>query len=292
MKTRFHSRAAFTLLELTIAVGIAGVVSMLIGTYLSGSSLLFAKNISTNLTHNSVRSSVDKITQDVSQGYTAIKLITTAGVTVTSGSAAGVVFDEFRGGPYVVTYPGGTGLLGSATAITITRSTNATASPPIPVAGDVILLDGAEDVRLVVGSVVAGVIDPVTLRQTLVVTLSSAPGTNILWQSTRTKLARLVRREAYVVVPINGTNQLRFYHAAETITNFAAATGFSLVVKNVGIAVGDSTPFSVSTLDGLDFLKVTLRLRSDQYGNRLANKEANEFSAIQRVECLLYPRGL
>lgn len=281
------------MVEMLMAVSAAGIVAMCIAAYLSGSSLLFAKNVSTNLTNNSLRSAIDKITQGVTEGCSSVTLIDTSGNTVSSGAAAGVRFDEYLGGPYVVTNSSGTGLAATAMSVVITRYVSNDA--PIPAQNDVLLLDGSPTVRLVVSSVVAGSIDSSTNRQSLTLTLASAPGTAIPWQASRIKQAHLVRRQAYVVIPSGSRNELRFFSPAETIGNYITAasdpTKNKLVIKNVGIDAGDSTPFAISSVDGTNFLQLTLRVRSDQYGTRLAGKEANKFSSIQRIQSLVNPRG-
>ena len=101
-----------------------------------------------------------------------------------------------------------------------------------------------------------------------------------------------MQREAYVVTPVGGRNELRYFADADAVTNFSTSTAYSLVIKNVGIDTGDSTPFSMASQDGGSYLKVTLRVRSDQYGQRLSTLEKNKYSSIQRLEYLMDPRGV
>ena len=86
-------------------------------------------------------------------------------------------------------------------------------------------------------------------------------------------------------------NELRYFWGAEGITDFSNANSFYRVIVNVGLASGDETPFSFTPAQGGNFLRTVLRVRSDRYDNRLSSKEANKFSAIQRVEFLMNPRN-
>ena len=290
MKTRTSAATGgFTLVELMIAASIGGVVALFIGTFLSGSALLFAKNLSTNVTHNSTRSALDRLAQDITQADGAISLITATGATVASGQAAGIAFDVLRANPYVIAHPGGTGLSAAATTFTLKRTTNAVAQPPLPSVDDVVLADDAGAVRLKVQTATAGAIAGSV--QDVAVTLQSAAGTAIPWASTSIKGARVVRRVAYVVVPSGGKNELRYFPAAENIANFSTVAGYTLVLRNLASASGDETPFSYQTFQGKDFLRFVMRVRSDRYDQRLLRYEKNQFSSIQRIDFLLSPRG-
>ena len=282
-------RGAFTLVEVMIAASIGGVVAMFIGTFVSGSALLFAKNISTNITHNSTRTTIERLAQDISQADGAISLITAGGASVASGQAAGIRFDVLRGNPYVVAHPGGTGLSASAPGFTLKRTTNAIAQPPIPTVNDVILADDATAVRLKVQTATTGA--TAGSVQDVAIVLQSAPGTAIPWASTSIKSARVVRRVAYVVVPSGGKNELRYFPAAENITNFSTSTAYTVVLRNLAVASGDGTPFSYLNFEGRDFLRFVLRVRSDRYDQRLLRYERNQFSSLQRIDFLLSPRG-
>lgn len=283
------TRGGFTLAEVLIAASIGGVVALFIGTFVSGSALLFAKNISTHITHNSTRSMIERLAQDISQADGAVSLITATGASVASGQAAGIKFDVLCGNPYVVAHPGGTGLSASASSFTLKRTTNAIAQPPIPTVSDVILADDATAVRLKVQTATTGA--TAGSVQDVAITLQSAAGTAIPWASTSIKSARVVRRVAYVVVPSGGKNELRYFPAAENITNFSTDTNYTLVLRNLAVASGDDTPFSYLNFQGRDFLRFVLRVRSDRYDQRLLQYEKDKFSSLQRIDFLLSPRG-
>jgi hypothetical protein len=275
------------LVELLVAAGAGATVLLGIAYLMTSGSLLFAKNVS----HNSLRGSLDKLVQSVDQALGTITPINTAGVAVTAGTKApGVIFDQYRGGPYVVTHPGGAGLSSSATSVTLTRSVDALAAPPVPIPGDVILLAGAESTRLKVQSVAEGGISGAQ-RQSITVTLQGAVGTSIPWDANTVKTAKIVRRVAFVVVASGQRNELRYFNNAESIANFATSTDFSLVTNNVAIATADATPFSMISVSGRSFLSVDLRIRAGQYANRLSTNEVNNFSTVERVNIKLAPKG-
>lgn len=280
------------LVELMVATSAGLVVLLGVAYFMTSSSLLFAKNISTNLSHNSLRFSLDKMVQAVNVANGSVTLVTTAGAAVSNGTAAaGIVFDQFLGSPYVVTHPGGSGFSSSATSLSITRSTNASASPPLPQAGDVLLLSDEEATRLKVQSVTAGAIDATTLRQTISVTLQNGIGTALSWDASTLKTATLVRKVAFVVMPNGARNELRYYNTAEAIANFSTSTTYSVVTNNIGVDSSDATPFTLTTVNGRDMISMVLRVRAGQYANRLSTREANNFSTVERVSLLLMPKA-
>lgn len=292
MKRLNSQTCGIALLELLTAIAAGATVLLGIAYFMSSGMLLFAKNVSTNLSHNSLRGSLDKLVQSVDQARGRIRLIDTTGTTIASGGTApGVVFDQYRGGPYVVTHPGGSGLSAAATSLTITRSVDPLASPPLPIPGDVLLLANHDSIRLVVQSVSAGIISGSTLRQSLTITLQTAAGTAIPWDSSTVMTASLVRRVAFLVVPAGPRNELRYYNNAESGGNFGASADYSLVTNNIGTGAGDATPFSTTANGSRDILSVVLRVRAGQYANRLSTKELNSFSTVERVSITLIPKG-
>jgi len=92
------------------------VVGLAIFAVLHAGMLLAARNLAVNLTNNSMRGSLDRAEQILQQADTMPVLINTAG-TPASGPAAGVSFDSYLGGPYVVSAPP-TGLPANTTVLT------------------------------------------------------------------------------------------------------------------------------------------------------------------------------
>jgi hypothetical protein len=288
-----RTTAGLTLVELITTMACGLVVIGAVAVLLSTGTMLFAKNVSTNASHISMRTALDRIGLAFNSSAGQASLVAANGTAVTSGSAAGIRFDQNLGAPYVVTHPGGAGIASTATSVTIVRSMNGLAAPPLPATGDILLLDGAQNVRMRVSSVSPGAVDGQN-RQSIVVTISPSAGTAIPWDSTTTKIARLVRPVAFVVVPVGGRNQLRHYNNAETITNFATSPAYSIVCDNIGINTTDKTPFSLSTAtdsSNRKYLDMGLRIRAREYDVRLATQEKNSFSSVMRLNVSLAPKG-
>ena len=166
-------RRAFTLLELLVAVAISSILAVGMFALLNAGMILSAKNLSLNLTSNSMRTALDRVEHEVqlcdtTDATSVPQLINTSGAVVTTGPAAGVQFDRAIGSPYVVTVTGGT-IPSSTTSLTLTRSKHPLASPPIPQPGDIVriaLTDAAMRPRIQsknVGTVDAQLREPCTV---------------------------------------------------------------------------------------------------------------------------------
>jgi hypothetical protein len=283
-----HTQGA-SLLELLCSMGMASVVGVLIASLLVINSILIAKNTATNLSTHSLRNSIDQMSQEITKAQGKVALVTATGTTVSTGSAAGIAFDVLVGVPYVITHPGGTGLSATATSLTMTRTTNSSVSAPVPKVGEVLLLDGAPDVRLKIASVTAGGSGGAT--QTITLTLASATGKAIPWSASTVKTAHLIRRAAYVVVPSGGRNQLRYFSSKEGTTNYTTATGYQIVDESLGSATGDNTPFSSIAVGSQNFVKIALNFNRQPTEKFVTNKESNGFSTLGRTEFIINPRG-
>ena len=277
--------AGVTLNETSMAMLISGFVMIAVLTFISSGMLAFARNYSTNSSHLAMRESIDRISNSISSAAGQVRLVNSDGTTVASGSAAGIRYDQFVGGPYVVSHPGGTGIIANSTSITIIRSVDAAASPPIPAPGDTILVDGTPT-RLVVGSVTNGTVNA-NSEQSHTITLSAPPGVDISWTTGSIKVANLFRAAAFVVVPNGERNELRHYQRAELITNFTTSSAYVLVCNNIGTQTTDSTPFSLSTENdsaNRKFLNLTLRIRAREFDSRLFKSEQTHFSSAMETK--------
>ena len=289
----------YTLVELLVGVSVSLFVGLFIAYTLVTGSILFAKNTATNLSHNSLRNAIDRMEQDITRANGGFTLVSATGAVVTGGQAAGVVFDQVIGDPYIVTAPTANGIIATTASLIITRSTATPESTPaMPDTDDILLLDGGETARLRVASTSAGAKSG--NQQPISVTLTSAVGKIIDWSPPVVKYCKLIRKCAYVVVPVAGKNQLRFFPSAESIVNYSTAANFILIDENLGTDVSDSTPFSTTVVTGTtskgsatrDFLKMTVRIRIQGSEQAMQKREANNFSSAQRVEFLMSPRIL
>jgi len=282
MTYRRPLHAAFTLTEMMVALGVGVVVSLLAYAYLRTSTLLVAKNISMNLSNNDLRGSIDQMGDRVQGAVNVPVLINTAGA-VTAAPSAGVYYDRLLGDPYIVTHPGGNGLTAAATSVTVTRSTDVYASPPIPQAGDVLVIDGAPTtLRPRVSSVTTFAAG--ANLQGITITLTAALGAVINWDSAQPKTSKLIRREALIVMPAGTRPQLRRYHSFETTTNLNDPATYAVISRAVGNQGAEVTPFSIVTA-GLDrLLSIDFRVRTAAFDQVMMGKEINDFSSYMRVQ--------
>lgn len=285
------NRRAFTLVEVMVGAAISSVLAVAIFALMNAGMILSAKNLSLNLTSNSMRSALDRVEQVVQLADTMPELITTTGATVSSGSAAGIKFDRGVGLPYVVSLTSGS-VPSTATSLTLTRSTHAVASPPPPTPGDIIrIATTATSLRPRVASVVAGTVDAQS-RQPFTVNLTAALGTTVTPITATVVSARLVRNVAFIVMPGNGKPELRYYNAFDTTTNLNDPTKYSLITDQIGSAAADSTPFSIVQYDGKSYVSFSLRVRASNADQGMRGQQIGDFNTYTRTEALIRPKTL
>ena len=313
MQTRgqsYFQKASFTLVEVLVAVSVLAVMGTVAMSYLRSEALLFAKNMSLNQSHASVRSVLDRLTNELQQTQSPPILVDTNGAPTVVTPAAGLQFDRLVGDPYVIVYPGSPGLAATDTSVTVTRSTGPLSSAPIPVPGDVLLIDPptGSTIRAQVASVGAA-INAGPQRQSITLTLSAPLGTAVDWRNPpdnppQQKTAKLVRREAFIVMPSGSKNELRFYQSFEPLPPLTLAailndpSQYVVITDAVSTAVpadatlpADATPFSIDTTGGNRLVKANLATQALDYVNSLANKQAaNSFDTFIRIKATLPSR--
>ncbi len=325
------SSAAYTLVEICVGTGILMAVGGIVYAILMSSATLLAKDISINSSSTSARSTLDRIYSEVTQANglattdtlvpkpPCILVNADGTVASTTGPAAGIVFDGYVGGPYIVGNPG-SGLAANATTVKLFYSTDPLASPPIPARNDVLVMDGST--RALVSSCstpsssfsaptptpvpTPGVMVTVTLQSTLG-TYTLPPvnsGTAIPWSSAIQQTAYLLHRKAFVVVPpaslitVNGISpqaELRMYPDAENLPAVINdSSKYVVLTRDIGTktiaGLDENKPFSYVTQNGTTYLNIAMRIEDRQYNKRLANQQANEFNTFLRVDTMLRPR--
>ena len=304
-----HRGKGFSLPELLVALTMLSVAGALVTSYLSGQTLLFAKNTALNQTHLSVRRGLDRLTNELQRTVGPADLLDADGAVTALSPAAGVQFDRLVGDPYVLNYPAPSGLQSTDTSLTFVRSTDPLSSSPLPQVGDAILIDlpSGGTVRAQIATVVPGVVNGGTQRQSITVTLVAPLGTAIDWRNPvqnppQEKTVRIVRREAFLVQPNNGRNELRFYGNFEPIAPATVAsilndpTRYVLLTDEVNTATminnspSDATPFSVDNSTGTRLVNVTLGTEAPDYTNSLKDKEAIGSNTFVRVRATLSSR--
>jgi len=292
MKEKTERRdGGFTLAEIAIGLGILTAVGVACYSMLLSATILFAKNVSVNTSGTILRTSLDRMYIDVNQAYGVPKLINVDGTPAASPApvdgVAGFSFDQYLGGPYVVTNPTGTGLGASTTTFTVKFNTDALTTQPVPVASDVVMLDNGVT-RPVVSSCTSSVTGGVA---TVTVNLQAPLGSAVVWDSTTTKTAFLVHKKAYVVAPVNGAGELRLYNNAEGVSDYSNSANYIVLSRELSGLAKENTPFSLVTQNGNPFLKITLSMQDQKVNNALANKQAKEFNTFMQLQTMLRPRN-
>lgn len=307
------SHPGYTLVEICVAIAILAVVGLAGYAMLTSSSTLLAKNISLNSSNVSTRSTLDRIFSDLNQANRIPILINADGSTASgSGPAAGILVDRYVSGPFIVGNPGG-GLSATATSFRMFYSTDLLASPRQPQKNDVVIMDGVTR-ALVASSTVSTMTAPIpsptpTSGKMVTVTLQAKLGsyTNppmdtgiaIPWGSTTQQNAYLVHREAFVVVPVQGTTgpaELRLYPDAEAVTDYTNPSNYIVLTRNIGTRTVSGTaenyPFSITTSNDSTFLSIAMRVEDQQYNKTLASKQSNDFNTFLRVDTMVHPRNI
>jgi hypothetical protein len=257
---------------------------------LLSSTLLFAKNLAVNTSGTVLRTALDRMYMDLNQGFGTPKLINADGSLATSpppaDGVAGFSFDQYLGGPYVVTNPSGTGLAASTTSFSMKFSTDPLAVQPVPALNDVVILDN-NVTRPVVNTCASS---PGTV-QTVTVTLKAALGNAISWNASTTKTAFLVHKKAYIVAKVNEYSELRLYNNVEGIVDYSNSANYIVLSRELSGLAKENTPFNLVTQSGNQFLKINLRMEDQKFNKTLALKQANEFNTFMQLETMLRPRN-
>ena len=290
----FRACSGTTLAETMVYAIIGLVISCVAYTFLTSTTQLYAKNLSIVHSHSDMRSVLDRTLNNMQQGNSLPVLIDTTGTAVATPPSAGLYYDSYRGDPYVITNPSGNGLpVGTASAI-LTCSMAALASPPAPAVGDAIIISNPSgDVRIPLTACVAGAFDSVNNRQPYTVTFASALASAISWTAAETRTATLVHREAFLVVPVSGYSELRYFKDFEPIPNAAGlanTANYTVITKQLSVLAGETTPFSIATVGTDKIVKASFFARCTDYSNYLSTKQAFEFNSFVRVNTSLSSR--
>jgi hypothetical protein len=239
------------------------------------------------VTNNALRGSLDRAEQLLQQADSMPVLINTTGAA-TTGPAAGVRFDRFVGAPYVLTIPAA-GLPVTTTALSLQRSTDALAAPPIPVPGDIIRIDGEAATLRPRASSVVSTAPNAALRQTMTVTLAAPLGSEVTSASTMLT-AKVIRSVALIVMPNGAKRELRYYPSWDLTTDLGDSTKYTVLTDQVGMQADDATPFSLITTQTKSFVNMSFRVRANKFDRRLLGKQADHFNTFSRVDVQIRPK--
>lgn len=282
----------FTLAEVMIGVTILAAVGIGCYSMLLSSSVLFAKNVSLNTSGTILRTAVDRMYNDINQAYGMPKLINVDGTAATDPAAAGIAFDVYLGGPYVVTNPAGAGLPASSQSFSMKHySADALTTQPLPGINDVVILDNGVT-RPVVNSCTSVTSSNV---RTLTVNLKAALGSSVSWNASTTKTAALVHRKAYVLATVNGYGELRLYNDVEAVTDYSNPANYIVFTRELSgqVTNNENKPFSIvpDPLTGTNLLNIALRMENQEFNKSLSVKQSKEFNTFLQLDTRLRPRN-
>lgn len=275
--SRLRRAAGFTIVELMVASSVLAVVSVVAFAFMRSGTILTAKSARLNHSHDELRGSFDRLADQLMAANDVATLIGTNGLP-TTGPAPGLKFDKVVGDPYVLDPPTTPGSFSStATSLIVWRSTNELATAPIPSVGDVMLIPTSTgDIRARISGVAPHTASGKTQKLTL--TFSSALGKSLSWQANQPQIAKIVRPEAFIVMPANGLNELRFYPQFEPVPTLSDRSKYIVLTNQVGTSSGEATPFEIAAINDDRIVKSTLRVRESQFSAYLAKQEQNSYS--------------
>lgn len=286
-----RKRSGLTIVEMVFYMVIGVILSYVTYSFMTSAMVLYAKNMSIVYSHSNLRSTLDRLNNNLQQANNRPVLIDTSGNAVATATAAGIYYDRYLGDPYVVTNASGCGLPSSTTTLTVTRSTAALALPPIPVPGDALLISNPSgNVRAVIATCTPGTVDASLQRQPITITLTAALGTTIGWTSPEVRIATLVHREAFVVVPVGSLSEFRFYQNFEPVPSMSNPANYALISNQLSSLTGETTPFSIDTLGSDRIVRASLFARSTEFSTYLTNKQAYKFNTFVRLNTVLASR--
>ncbi len=303
MKRNTHRfrNPAHTLTELCIALLVVMIVGGIVYSILISSTTLLAKNVTLNSSNTILRGALDRIFSEINQSNGLPKLINADGTNAAnpSGPAAGIIFDRYVGGPFIVGNPG-TGLPATTTSIQLFYSTDALASPPAPARNDAVRMDVITRPLVSTCSAPSPFSSPIpnpapNPGRMLTVTFQNPLGRAISWSSSVQQIAYVVHRRAFVVVPVNGRAELRVYGDAETVTDYNDPAGYKVLTREIGTktvnGLAENVPFSLVTQNETSFLSIAMRVEDQQFNKYLATRQSKEFNTFLRVDTMLRPRN-
>jgi hypothetical protein len=283
-------QSGVTLVEMLMYCILAVVVGSVVYSTMRTGSLLSSKNTSLNRSHDELRGALDRLANNLRMARNVPSLLNTSGAIVTTGPAAGLRYDRIIGEPYALEPVMGAGSLAStATTLSIYRSTTAAGAPPAPQINDTLIVDTPTGtIRALITSVAAQ--SPSNGAQRYNLTFSAAVGKDLTWLANQPQWARLVRQEAFIVMPANGRNELRYYSSFEPMPTLSDKTKYSVITSSVGTNAGEATPFNVLDVNGDKVVEANVRILSQEYNRWLADKQMNDMNTYFRLTLSLASR--
>ena len=288
---RSQRQAGITLVEMAMYCVLAAVIGLVLFSVMRAGSSLAAKNASLNRSHDELRTAMDRLANSLRMARNVPTMLNTTGAVVTTGPAAGLRYDRIIGEPYVLDPVLTAGsLTATQTSLSVYRNTSAVGAPPIPAVGDTLIIDTPSGmIRVRITAVSAAGISSNTQKITL--TFATALGQALSWGANQPQWARLVRQEAYLVMPsANGGNELRFYKAFEPVPTLSDKTKYTVVSDQLGTGTGEATPFDVVNINGDKIVQANVRIDARDYNRWIANRQQNQMNTYFRMNMSMASR--
>jgi prepilin-type N-terminal cleavage/methylation domain-containing protein len=242
MKISSNDRG-YTLTELVVTTAIIGIVAFLVYSVLNFSAVLGAKNAAINTAHQKARTAMMRMLQDLHSAVSQPYLIDANGAQVAAdGTAAGVSFQKWSGGPHVFTSDAATG----QNQISI----KVTSGQPTPVVGQRLIIPThqiEDDITAISGS-----------ADNLTVTLAHNLPVAVTGTSTYSIVCFITDRCSYTVV--NGALQWQ----GPTVRN-----SFAVIGNNITNTAPFSTPTAPAGAPYSRFATaINLSTADSNYSNR------------------------
>jgi hypothetical protein len=278
MKTTLRSRfraSAFSFVEISIYSALASAIGLVTYSFVRSGTILSAKNVNLTLSHSDLRNSFDRLADHLLSANNIVTLIGTDGLpsTAVAGPAAGVKYDRVVGEPYVLdSYASAGSIPASATSVSMWRVWD-DLTAPVPNVGDVLLLPTESGmIRALISSVPT---PPAAVggKQKVTVNLSTSIGKIVSWQANQWPSAKVVRPEAFIVIPNNGANELRYYSQFQPLPALNDPTTYRLLTDQISTQTNEDKPFTILDQNGDKILQSTLRVRERRDARWIANDE-------------------
>lgn len=305
LRSRFSAHRAYTLVELMIATLLLATVSVVSFGFLRSGTELFTKNTALNRSHSSMRSLVDQLSDTLQTAENVPTLMDASGVAVTASGvpAAGIFYDRFIAEPYLLS-PAASSLAANATSLQVeypirdpgsaTNSLANRAKVPDPQVGDLLAFDtptGEVRARITAVNNPTGIISTTPPHDRVTLTFAAAIGKAVTWTATQPVQARLIRREAFLVVPsTSGGNEMRHYPQFDPVPALNIPANYTVISNQLTTDAADATPFRLVEVDDDRWVEVTLRTRLRDGYDWLASRQKGGFNNYAAVNMRLTSR--
>jgi hypothetical protein len=126
--------------------------------------------------------------------------------------------------------------------------------------------------------------------QKVTLTFSAAVGKSLTWLANQPQWAKLIRQEAFIVVPNGDYNELRYYPSFEPMPVLSNPSNYALLTNQIGTGTGENAPFSIVDVNGDKIIQANLRVKSTDYNRWLIGRENNEMNTYFRMNFTLASR--